>query len=121
SDPREVAGCPVVRPRLSRDPRDRHRSLQTMNLDVILPTTIGILLLMVGAHNEFQWRRRFWNHVSLTGRVIDLHPDDEGGCYPEIEYEFLGQRKSFRSSYSIMPTPFIGESVKIVANHFGED
>jgi hypothetical protein len=92
-----------------------------MNLDVILPTTIGVLLLMVGAHNEFQWRRRLWNHVSLTGRVMDLHPDDEGDCYPEIEYEFLGQRKSFRSSYSIMPTPFIGESVKIVANHFGED
>jgi hypothetical protein len=92
-----------------------------MNLNVILPTTIGVILLALGTHNELQWRHRFRNHVSLTGRVINLHPDDDGDCYPKIEYEFGGRQKRFRSSYSILPTPFIGETVKIVADHLGEN
>lgn len=92
-----------------------------MNLDVILPTTIGVLLLALGFHNELQWRQRLWDHVTLTGSVVDLHPDDDGGCFPEIEYAFDGQLRRFRTAYSIPPNPFIGESVKIIADRNGEN
>lgn len=92
-----------------------------MNLDVLIPTTVGVLLLAVGAHNELQWRRRLWNHVALTGRVVGLHSDGDGGCFPEIEFEFAGRKKKFRSAYSIGPTPFVGDSVKIIAEPDGEN
>ena len=92
-----------------------------MSLDVVLPTAIGVLLFALGLHNELQWRRRLRNHLSITGRVIDLHPDGDGDCYPEIEYEFCGQTRKFRSAYSIMPTPFIGETVMIIVDNVGEN
>ena len=92
-----------------------------MNLNVILPITFGGLMLALGALNELQWRRRLWNHVLLTGRVVDVHSDGDGGCFPEIEYQSGGISKTFRSSFSIGRTPFVGESIEIVTNTDGEN
>ena len=92
-----------------------------MNPEVIIPTTIGILLLALGAHNEISWRRRLWDCVTVTGRVVDLVPDDDGDCYPEIEYSLNSQLRRFRSAYSVSPTPYIGEAVKVFADVRGDN
>ena len=92
-----------------------------MGLNVLLPIAIGGLLLGIGLRNELEWRRRLRHHLSITGRVIGLHPDDDGDCYPEIEYDFCGQTRKFRSAYSLLPTPFIGESVTIIVDNVGEN
>ena len=87
--------------------------MKDMDIGFVLSSSLGAVLLVLGVHNEFQWRRRLWNHLTLTGRVVELHSDHEDSCYPEIEYEFQGQLKRFRSSFSMLPTPRIGESVRM--------
>ena len=92
-----------------------------MDLSVVLSCALGVVLLTLGAINEFQWRRRLWNHVSLTGRVVELYTDHGDSCYPEIEYEFQGQQKKFRSSFSMIATPAIGEKVRVVTDQYGDN
>lgn len=97
------------------------RYLHHMNLNVLIPNFIGALLLAIGVHNELQWRQRLRGHASIIGRVTHLHPDEDGDCYPEIEYSFGGETRRFRSNYSIGPTPFIGETVKVIVDSRGEN
>lgn len=92
-----------------------------MTPEVLILTTLGILLLALGVHNEISWRRRLRDRVTVTGHVVDLVPDDDGDCFPEIEFEFGSQLRRFRSAYSLSPTPFIGEAVKVVTDCHGED
>lgn len=92
-----------------------------MNLDVVIPLTIGGLLLALGSLNELLWHLRLWRHVKIDGRVVDLHADGDGGCFPEVEFEINGMKKQFWSAYSIGRTPFIGESVVVVADCHGEN
>ena len=91
-------------------------------MELILPI-LGVAFTLLGLGHEVAWRRRFNGCTLGMGTVVDLAEDSAGDssyCRPVVEYSASGHVRTFVSSYSEPPTPFIGTRVPIVVSLDGK-